>query len=72
MKINEDTDDVLLRWYNMSSESASLQLRSNVALHDFYKSSIAESYVSQIATEVAGQMEVPVGSCEIITIGIKQ
>jgi alpha-mannosidase len=72
MKLNEGTDDVLLRWYNMSSEKAGLILRSNHPYSYFFKSSIMEDHGPRIEADNEGNMPLVVGSCEIVTIGIKR
>lgn len=72
MKINEDTDDLLLRWYNMSNEQASLQISSNLSYNHFYKSSIMEEMGARIVSDQNDQRQVAVGSCEIVTIGIQR
>lgn len=72
MKINEETDDLLLRWYNMSAQKANLQLSSNLSYNNFYKSSIMEEHGSRIEAAANEQRHVSVGSCEIVTIGIRR
>ena len=70
MKINEETDDLLLRWYNMSAQKANLQLSSNLSYYNFYKSSIMEEHGERLDTDAAGRLTLPVGPCEIVTIGV--
>jgi alpha-mannosidase len=72
MKINEETDDLLLRWYNMSNEQVSLQISSNLSYNHFYKSSIMEEMGARIVSDQHDQRQVTVGSCEIVTIGIQR
>ncbi|TVY08220.1 alpha-mannosidase [Paenibacillus cremeus] len=66
MKLNEGTDDLMLRWYNMSSQHTGLQFRSNVPHNELYKSTIMENHGQRIEANMC----LPVGSCEIITIGL--
>ncbi|WP_261301439.1 alpha-mannosidase [Paenibacillus andongensis] len=72
MKMNEGTGDLLLRWYNMSSQNTELKLNSNIPLYSFYKSTIMEVNGPSIETDAEGQMSLPTGPCEIVTIGIQQ
>ncbi|WP_053375023.1 alpha-mannosidase [Paenibacillus sp. FJAT-27812] len=72
MKINEGTDDLLLRWYNMDFQKAELKLSSNLPYYYFYKSSIMEDNGQPIETDMDGQISLPIGACEIVTIGINR
>ncbi|MCY9693180.1 alpha-mannosidase [Paenibacillus alginolyticus] len=72
MKINEGTDDLLLRWYNMDFQKAELKLSSNLPYYYFYKSSIMEDYGHRIESDTDGQMTLPIGACEIVTIGMNR
>ncbi|NOU86724.1 alpha-mannosidase [Paenibacillus sp. LMG 31460] len=72
MKMNEGTGDLLLRWYNMSSQNTELKLNSNIPLYTFYKSTIMEVHGPSIEADAGGQMSLPTGPCEIVTIGIQR
>ncbi|UKS28306.1 alpha-mannosidase [Paenibacillus sp. HWE-109] len=72
MKINEGTNDLLLRWYNMDFQRTELKLSSNLSYNYFYKSSIMEDFGHRIESDKVGQMSLPIGSCEIVTIGINR
>ncbi|CAN7268617.1 alpha-mannosidase [Paenibacillus sp. LjRoot153] len=70
MKIKEGTDELLLRWYNMSVQKASLQLSSHISYNEFYRSSIMEEHGSRMEAESNDQINLSVEPCEIVTIGI--
>ncbi|MDQ0889560.1 alpha-mannosidase [Paenibacillus sp. V4I9] len=72
MKMNEGTGDLLLRWYNMSSQNTELKLSSNIPLYSFYKSTIMEVHGTSIEADAGSQMSLPTGPCEIVTIGIQR
>ncbi|OPH56356.1 alpha-mannosidase [Paenibacillus ferrarius] len=70
MKMNEETGDLLLRWYNMSSSNTELKVQSNIPLKNFYKSTIMETNGTMLEVDAEGEMALPIGPCEIVTIGI--
>lgn len=70
LKMNEGTGDLLLRWYNMRSHMVELKLSSNTPYYYFYKSTILEEHGERVDTEASGRLALPVGPCEIVTIGI--
>ncbi|SDM79568.1 alpha-mannosidase [Paenibacillus sp. yr247] len=72
MKMNEGSGDLLLRWYNMSSQNTELKLNSNILHYYFYKSTIMEAHGPSIEVGAEGQMSLPIGPCEIVTIGISR
>lgn len=70
LKMNEGTGDLLLRWYNMRSQAAELKLNANTPYYYFYKSTILEEHGERLDTDAAGRLTLPVGPCEIVTIGV--
>ncbi|TXK84349.1 alpha-mannosidase [Paenibacillus sp. N3.4] len=72
MKLNEGNGDLLLRWYNMSVQNTEVKLYSHIAQYDFYKSTIMEAHGPRIEVDADGQIVLPVGPCEIVTIGIQR
>lgn len=70
LKMNEGTGDLLLRWYNMRSHTVELKLSSNTPYYYFYKSTILEEHGERVDTDTSGRLALPVGPCEIVTIGI--
>lgn len=69
MKMNEGTDDLMLRWYNMSSQPTTLSVASQIPYDDAYKSNILEERGARMETTANGQLSYEVGPCEIITVG---
>ncbi|MCM3784229.1 alpha-mannosidase [Neobacillus mesonae] len=69
MKVNEESNDLMLRWYNMSRNEAVLKLRSN-DYSSCYKSNILEDTGEQMAMENSGEINMPVAACEIMTLGL--
>ncbi|CAM4340881.1 alpha-mannosidase [Paenibacillus endophyticus] len=72
LKVNEPSGDMMLRWYNMLPSAAELKLASGDAAQ-----TIAQAYKSDVL-EQQGQVlegnnayQLPVGPCEIVTVGIK-
>ncbi|MCY9695334.1 alpha-mannosidase [Paenibacillus alginolyticus] len=72
MKMNEGNGDLMLRWYNMSSQNTELKLSSNIPLYSFYKSTIMEVHGPSIEADAEGQLSLPTGPCEIVTVGIQR
>ncbi|MFD0693934.1 alpha-mannosidase [Paenibacillus sp. GCM10027628] len=72
LKMNEGTGDLLLRWYNMNSQSAVLKLSASIPHYYFYKSTILEEHGARVDADAEGRLSLPVGSCEIVTIGINR
>ncbi|MFC5651866.1 alpha-mannosidase [Paenibacillus solisilvae] len=70
MKLSEGTGDLMLRWFNMSPQAAQLTLTNHLPYVDAYKSNILEERGARIGQNAAGQLSLPVGPCEIVTIGI--
>ncbi|NQX63017.1 alpha-mannosidase [Paenibacillus qinlingensis] len=70
MKMKEGTEELLLRWYNMSDQKVSLQVNSHISYNKFYRSSIREEQGSRIEAESNDQIQLSVSPCEIVTIGI--
>ncbi|MDR6550746.1 alpha-mannosidase [Paenibacillus qinlingensis] len=72
MKLNEASEDVLLRWYNMRSQHAEVKVSTQLPQQNFYKSTILEIQGERLAVEADGALTLPVGPCEIVTIGIQR
>ncbi|KTD87833.1 alpha-mannosidase [Paenibacillus etheri] len=72
LKMNEQTGDLLLRWYNMSQQSTDLTIRSTIPQQYFYKTSILEEESHPLSSEEKGSSVLQIGPCEIVTIGIRR
>lgn len=72
LKMNEQTGDLLLRWYNMSQQSTDLTIRSTIPQQYFYKTSILEEESHPLSREEKGRSALQIGPCEIVTIGIRR
>jgi alpha-mannosidase len=85
LKVNLDSGDLMLRWYNMSGHqtelscSATSSAAGNLAFGETYWSNILEERIDDVnrilmndATDTAPAQEwsVRVGPCEIVTVGI--
>ncbi|GGG14824.1 glycosyl hydrolase [Paenibacillus albidus] len=71
MKMNEVTGDLLLRWYNMSSRPAQLQLTPNVSQVQLYKTTILEQPASPVMEGPARELTLEIGPSEIVTYGLR-
>lgn len=72
MKVNEESNDLMLRWYNMSTDETALQMKCN-DYSSRYKSNILEERGEQVAlenSENSAVISIPVGACEIVTLGL--
>lgn len=72
LKTNEETGDLLIRWYNMSRAETELTFHAEISADYMYKTTILEEPGAPLAINAAGGLSVPVGPCEILTIGIRR
>lgn len=70
LKMNPDTKDLLLRWFNMSRGEAELTLESRLPCEYIYKTTILEEANPPITSNSADGLTLLAGPCEILTIGI--
>ncbi|SFS60732.1 alpha-mannosidase [Paenibacillus sp. 453mf] len=62
----------MLRWYNMSANETALELKSN-SYSSCYKRNILEEREEQVTPENferSAVINMPVGACEIVTLGL--
>ena len=74
LKVNEQSGDLMLRWYNMQPNVSELKLSAGVAAPDLghaYKSDVLEQPGDLLAGQGQSFYQVPVGPCEILTLGVK-
>ncbi|MNO13525.1 Mannosylglycerate hydrolase [compost metagenome] len=71
LKMNEDTDHLLLRWFNMSGRDTKLNLNTQIPVESLYKTTIMEEPAAPIEGTETGGLILPVGPCEIVTIGMQ-
>lgn len=86
LKVNEDSGDVMLRWYNMTTESVNLKLAASQAnpqpFELAYKSNILEEEGERLHTHsieeastlsfASKEWNIQADSCEIITVGLRR
>lgn len=75
LKVNEQSGDFLLRWYNMKPAASELKLLAGQAapsLGQAYRSDVLEQQGDGLAPAGESSYKVPVGACEILTIGVKR
>ncbi|CAM4336472.1 alpha-mannosidase [Paenibacillus alkaliterrae] len=74
MKVNENSGDLMLRWFNMQAQDATLKLNApdGRSIGQMYKSNVLELPGESIALLDQSVVTLPVGPCEIVTIGIKR
>lgn len=70
MKLNPESNDMMLRWYNMSAQESELSLQAELAAPRIYSSNILETVGSDKALNAERSLSVPVKPYEIITLGI--
>ncbi|WP_328805565.1 alpha-mannosidase [Paenibacillus apii] len=69
MKINNQTDAVILRWYNMRLEESTLAVELNTSIKELYVSNVLEGTIGPLAH--TGTDSLDVGPAQIMTLGIK-
>ncbi|MEK4193712.1 alpha-mannosidase [Paenibacillus sp. FSL L8-0493] len=74
LKMNKQTGDLLLRWYNMSQQNTNLSFRSSIPQQYFYKTTILEEESHPVSSDEKekGSFDLQIGPCEIVTIGIRK
>jgi alpha-mannosidase len=72
MKIGEEDGNLMLRWYNLRPEPSRLTVRMKGAA-ELYRSDVLERPGSVVPeTDASGEWAVPIGPCEIVTLGAKR
>lgn len=71
MKMNAETGDLLLRWYNMSIKESTLTLDLHAPHVHLYKTTILEECTTPIVGREDSIHKLQIGPCEIATFGIK-
>lgn len=72
LKINEETGDMMLRWFNMSRRGSELTFSPEIPVKQLYKTTILEDAHFPLNGNPAGGLSLPVGPCEIVTIGVRR
>lgn len=72
LKMNEQTGDLLFRWYNMCRRSSQLCIKVEIAANHVYKSTILEEPGNPLNKDAVGGFSLPIGACEIVTLGIRR
>ncbi len=72
LKMNEQTGDILMRWYNMSQQNTNLAFHSSIPQQYFYKTTILEEESHPVSRDEKGSFDLLIGPCEIVTIGIRK
>lgn len=70
LKVNEDSGDLLIRWFNMEGKPCELHLETDIPNTGFYKSNILEDKSALLDCGSSVALELPVGGHEIVTVGI--
>lgn len=77
LKLNEDSGDFMLRWYNLGGGEAELSVKTDgeVPVSGFYKTTILEESGDALSgsalAEGAHTVALPVRAGEIVTVGVK-
>ncbi|WP_036718278.1 alpha-mannosidase [Paenibacillus harenae] len=70
LKLNRESNDLMLRWYNMSDKAAALKLNTAFVSESVYGSDILESCGEGKTLSADGALSMPVKPYEIVTLGI--
>ncbi|MFD0620951.1 alpha-mannosidase [Paenibacillus sp. GCM10027629] len=71
LKMSPETGDMMLRWYNMSAQPVDMVLNATIQTEQLYKTTILEQSAEPFASEATEGVTLPLGPCEIVTIGVK-
>ncbi|ANS76723.1 alpha-mannosidase [Paenibacillus yonginensis] len=72
LKVSEESGDLMFRWYNMDSSSAELSFAFKPVNGSYYKSNILEEQGEALQPANDGSLTLPVGPCEIVTVGVSK
>ncbi|HBU80905.1 MAG TPA: alpha-mannosidase [Paenibacillus sp.] len=85
LKVNEDSGDLMLRWYNLRSNTTELKFAASEsipqALADAYQSNILEEETGKLnasiinessAAMISKEWALQAGPCEIVTVGLRR
>ncbi|QGQ99736.1 alpha-mannosidase [Paenibacillus psychroresistens] len=72
MKINEASGDLMLRWFNMNNSNSELVVHPDASYNQIYKSNVLEEQEKDVTAYAVGPLSLPVGRCEILTLGINR
>ncbi|MFK0525862.1 alpha-mannosidase [Paenibacillus illinoisensis] len=80
LKVNEESGDLMMRWYNMKPDTSLLSLVANElnTNEEAYKSNILEEKGEKLASSAGvstnlfsgKKWSIPAGPCEIVTVGL--
>ncbi|MBD2870889.1 alpha-mannosidase [Paenibacillus arenilitoris] len=71
MKLNRESSDVMLRWYNMGADAAALKLGAAFPAERVYASDILELPGADKGLDAEGTLSADVKPYEIVTLGIR-
>ncbi|AIQ31239.1 alpha-mannosidase [Paenibacillus sp. FSL P4-0081] len=78
LKMNEESGDLLLRWFNMTGQPCEMKLETDLPATGFYTSNVLEAKVADIAAETgrleqggANTLRLQLDGHEILTVGIR-
>lgn len=71
MKMNEESGDLMLRWYNMSKEQTELTLSTDIPCEHFYKTTILEEAMPPLAKNAVDGLSMVIAPYEIVTTGLR-
>ncbi len=72
LKMNEESGDLLIRWFNMGGKDTELTFSPEIPSESLYKTTILEEPAASLPGNTAGGLSLPVGPCEIVTIGLRK
>lgn len=71
MKQKEDSEDIILRWVNLSDEATVLTVKKNEFIHNLYRSNVVEEKLDDI-TDNNGSYCINIKPYEIVTLGVSR
>jgi alpha-mannosidase len=71
LKMNGDSEDLLIRWFNMVNQPCELQLDTAFAAGGFYQSDVLEAGAEWLDRGHTPALKLQLGGNEIMTIGIR-
>ncbi|WP_309121181.1 alpha-mannosidase [Paenibacillus sp.] len=70
LKFSEESGHATVRWYNMTGETSEVALVLGHGVERAYKSDVLEQVGDVVETDAEGRCTLPIGPCEILTIGV--
>ena len=72
LKAKQDSDDIIIRWVNLSDKPTVLTIKKTEVINNLYQSNIIEQRFTDIAAKDNEYFNIEVKQYEILTVGVER